>query len=386
MGVLASDRFKGQQESVNSFNNSADSLKSGQACTAAPADVPVSVSPVQSSDPETRFLSAVLQALPAGVVVLDSQGRIQECNSAAIALLEGPALGEYWPEVVQRVFAPKAKDSFDDHLKNGRIVQVSTCPMTEFPGQVLLINDVTDKRRLEQMLSQQHRLSALGQMTASLAHQLRTPLAAATLNGSQLRSNKLEPMQRQEIVTSMLRSMRRLETLVEDMLLFSRSGHCGTDTFTICSMVEEIENTCRLSMTPSIRFSVHANQHDLEEIDRSATLVGNRELLISAIQNLIDNAEQALQGVGEIGLYVQSNQMGRVDISVRDNGPGIPQHIQTGIFEPFYTTRSNGTGLGLAVVRSIARAHGGEAWVESNGKGSRFTISLPVVSSGNTGR
>ena len=121
---------------------------------------------------------------------------------------------------------------------------------------------------------------------------------------------------------------------------------------------------------------------ELHLTESYAELTGNREALHGAIQNLINNALQACGDSANLMLSAhlcEQNNVKAVIISLRDDGPGIPKNLQEQIFEPFYTTRSRGTGLGLAVVKSVAHAHNGTMWVESeDGQGTKFSLFLPL--------
>jgi two-component system sensor histidine kinase FlrB len=326
-----------------------------------------------------EHLYRVIQALPAGVIVLDANGRVQEYNPAADRLLGQPLAGELWREVVKRCFAPQHDDGHEVSLVNGRRVSVSTCPLGEDPGQLLLLNDVTETRRLQERLGHQKRLVALGEMAASLAHQVRTPLAAAILGVSQLKNPNLDECRRSKSGDKILGSLRQLETLVNDMLMFSRAGYTGEQPFTLPDLLDGlIGNISQQVEGRGVDFKVDCEVGD-------CTLLGNQHLLQSAIQNLANNAIQALhkhdgQMPGQLILRVQSASINTIDISVMDNGPGIDAELRDKIFEPFFTTRSNGTGLGLAVVQAIVRAHRGEIWLEpSTTQGSVFVMRLPTV-------
>ncbi|BDZ73357.1 hypothetical protein GCM10025856_10760 [Methylophaga marina] len=119
--------------------------------------------------------SRLLAVLPAGVVVIDGSGFIQEANEAAISLLGEPLSGERWVNVIERAFDPKPSDGHDVSLKDGRLVHISTNPLGHEPGQIILLQDVTDTRALQSKVSHLQRLSTIGEVTARLAHQIRTP-------------------------------------------------------------------------------------------------------------------------------------------------------------------------------------------------------------------
>jgi len=321
-----------------------------------------------------RILSNVIKVLPAGVLVLDPTGCVQECNIAAENLLDKPLRGELWRDVVERCFAPQHDDGHEISLHDGRRVNISTCPLGEEPGQVLLLTDVTETRRLQDRLSQQKRLAALGEMAASLAHQIRTPLSAAILGVSQVRNSKLSDGERNLIVDKLLSNMRQLERLVNDMLMFSRNGYTGEEPFTIELLLDHLQAAINAHAHPLVGNCKIVNEA------KDVCVMGNPQILQSALLNLVNNALEVINESGHVTVHVYSLGMNTVDIKVKDNGCGVPDELNEKIFEPFFTTRSNGTGLGLAVVRAIARAHRGEVWLESMpGEGSAFIMRLPTV-------
>lgn len=321
-------------------------------------------------------LAHLFAALPAGIVVLDSRGRIQDCNPAAIELLGEPLRGCDWAEVIARAFAPRPDDGHEISLTDGRRVSVATRALDPESGQLVLLTDLTSTRDLQQRLARHERLATMGEMVASLAHQVRTPLATALLYISQLQRPALGDAERQRVATKILGRLSHLEHLVNDMLVFARGGVSIAATVALGPLLDEVAQAIEPQMQAAgCRFRAH---HDL-----GATEVpGNREALAGALTNLLVNAMQACGAGGEIEL-AGARRGELIDITVRDNGPGIAADVQARLFEPFYTTRSGGTGLGLAVVQAVAQAHGGSARVESvPGQGATFGIRLPVTASG----
>jgi two-component system sensor histidine kinase FlrB len=109
-------------------------------------------------------------------------------------------------------------------------------------------------------------------------------------------------------------------------------------------------------------------------------VLGNRSILLSALQNLMDNAIHAVEQHGSVNVSIKSSLMGSVDIVISDTGPGIAAEIQGKIFDPFFTTKTQGTGLGLAVVQAVTRAHQGEIWLDDDyTEGCRFVLRLPTL-------
>lgn len=319
-------------------------------------------------------LSALLTALPGGVIVLDSSGIIREYNRVAADLLGEPLEGLAWSDVIRRAFAPRSDDGHDVSLTDGRRVSISTCPLEGEPGQILLLTDVTEMRRLQDRLSQHQRLAAMGEMAASLAHQIRTPLSSALLYASNLKRPQLNDEQRERFATKIRSRLGHLEQVVNDMLLYARGGLSGVEKFNLTSLLEDLEHFLE-SQLKSSQTELIIDNH-LDDID----LRGNRQMLLSALINLAMNAIQAMGRGGSLCIDARYADATTLQLRVIDNGPGIDNEVQRKIFDPFYTTRQEGTGLGLAVVAAVVRAHEGEISLQSEpGEGSSFILRMPII-------
>ena len=329
---------------------------------------------LQESLTETR-LKTLLKALPAGVIVLDGEGKVQECNPAAIELLDEPLLGMSWRSVIQRAFDHTRISGQDSVTNKGRIVSISTCPLGEgVPGQIVLLQDVTEKRQMQARYDQQSRLASMGQMAAQLAHQIRTPISAALLYASHLKSPQLEEAKRLRFADKILTRIQSLEQLINDMLLFSRSGMENRESISVTQLLAELQQSLDISEEKQ---AVHINFHYLPEDE--FFISGNRHLLISGLNNLITNAVFATPSEGTVSIRIEQPVGGTLDFVIQDTGNGISEEHINKIFQPFFTTKEHGTGLGLAVVKAIANAHDGELWLESTGaEGSVFRMRLPV--------
>ncbi len=319
-------------------------------------------------------LESLLKGLPAGVVVLDSAGCVQQANSAAEALLGTTLVGAMWRDVIAHAFAPDPQAGCDLRLANGRLVTLSTCPLGEEPGQILLLTDVTEPRALQERVNRDQRLMSMGKMAASLAHQIRTPLSTALLYVSQLKNPALDEQKRLRLADKILDRIRHLEQLLNDMLLFAHGGLGGGEQLTATELLQALRDAVDIQLRADKIMLILDDKTDGE------TVRCNRELLLSALQNLVTNATQAMGKGGRIilGAHVQNEK--QLVISVTDNGPGIAPELQQKIFEPFVTTRNSGTGLGLSVARGVAHAHQGDLEMESVvGKGTVFSMRLPVI-------
>ncbi len=317
-------------------------------------------------------LESLLSVLPGGVVVLDGHGHIQDYNRAAIDLLGEPLKHKPWCDVIQRAFSPRYDDGHEVSLVDGRRVKISTCPLESEPGQILLLTEVTEMRSLQDRLNQHQRLAAMGEMAASLAHQVRTPLASALLHASSLKREKITHDERKTISEKIVSKLGQLDLLVNDMLLYSKNGTVTEEDFSISSLCDDIQ------LFASPQLSSTNTQFIINNKITDSYLFGNRKMLVSAINNLITNAIQAMGNNGKISIETMKKS-GKLLIAIKDSGPGMSHKVQHQIFKPFFTTKTDGTGLGLAVVTAIANAHGGIIRVDSQpGKGCVFTMELPI--------
>ncbi len=337
-----------------------------------------SVSQTPPSVPDqAQRLQAIFNALPSGVVVLDASGRVQECNPAAIELLGEPLTGEQWTDIIGRAFSPRSDDGHDISLADGRRVSIATCPLGDEPGQLLLLNDVTETRELQQRLSQYQRLSALGEMAAGLAHQVRTPLASGLLYASQLKRPNLDGESRAELAGKVVTQLRQLDALTNDMLLFSRSGYGGEEIVELDSLL------ANLASAVAPHCEERGTELQIANACEDARVQGNPRTLLSALLNLTNNAMQAMGQGGGLQLGLRQGTCDMLEITITDTGPGIPAEVREHLFKPFFTTRANGTGLGLSVVQAVAQANGGGVRVNSQlGEGSEFIVQLPRLDDG----
>ena len=317
-------------------------------------------------------LEKLLTLLPTGVVLLDAKGRVSECNPAAEELLGEPLKGELWLDVIRRSFSPRIDDGHEVSLRDGRRVGLVTRSLEAEPGQLIVLTDMTDTRALQERLSRHQRLSALGKMVASLAHQIRTPLSAAILYGEHLSNPELDANTQQRFAAKLNSRLNNLEQQVRDMLVFAKGNMPLTDFINTEQLVTSLEVgmeallNCANAQCPI--------QNSAPEI----RVCCNQEALVGAILNLVNNAIEAVDGTACINIELQQSA-GHLRISVEDNGPGMDAALQEKIREPFFTTKSQGTGLGMSVVQAVIRAHRGEFLISSVvGQGTKVTLILPV--------
>ena len=237
------------------------------------------------------------------------------------------------------------------------------------PGEVLLLPDSTESRHVSERRQRQERLGAIGEMTARFAHQVRTPLASAMLYTAQL--DRSSPKQ-QRVAQKITERLNDLGRMVNDMLGFAAGAKRPQEEIRVNELLTDAQLALEAQIPADVEFRVLATDADTQ-------IAANRDELRGALLNLVNNALQACTGAAEIVLTA-GREADTVVLSVSDNGPGIRDEILPKLFEPFFTTRPQGTGLGLPVVRAVARAHGGEVNVATSARGTCFTLRIPALS------
>lgn len=324
----------------------------------------------------SQRLAMLLAALPAGVAVVDGAGRITEMNAAAKRLLGDDLAGQEWGAVLARgLCQTTTPHEWEMTAEDGslRRLNLSVNPLDTLGGRIVLLHDVTEAYQMEQELQRHQRLSAMGEMAAGLAHQLRTPLATALLYTANLSKPGLTEKDRARFADKAVARLRHLEHLIQDMLSFVK-GRVGTrEVLPLSGLLAELAQI----MEPQMQERGVVLQ--VEDGCSACVLLADRKALTGALLNLLENALQACDAGGRVVLRAKQVEAGVLQLSVSDTGHGFDVMAEGRLFEPFFTTRTEGTGLGLAIVRNVAQAHGGKVEAHSTpGEGSEFVLRLPM--------
>ncbi len=311
-------------------------------------------------------LQALLGALPGAALMIDAEGRVRECNAGAEELLGQPLLGATWRDVAARALHARSDHDGTPCLADGRRLGVSRRATTD-GGCVLLLTDDSEAHARRSGMQRQRQLSDIDQQHARLAHQLRTPLATAVLYLSGIADGNLDGATARRMAGKALARLVDLQQLIDQTLALAR-GEAGTDTDVA---VTELLRAARASVAAS---RGAAARIDIDDASGGACVQGQASLLTSALVNLLDNA---LAFSSHVQVHATCDEDG-VLLAVQDDGPGIDAGASERIFEPFFTTRADGTGLGLAMARTVARAHGGELVLAPSEHGARFEMRLPL--------
>jgi len=314
-------------------------------------------------------LHAIMDGLPAGVLLLDARGRVIESNRAARDLLGEPEAQERFDELLAR--RRVGPDALIGHIEltGGRFVSLARRPAGE--GEIVLLTDVTEAHLMQSVLDRQQRLLTLGELAAGLAHQIRTPLASALLYATRMGMPGQDLSDLRRCGTKAAEALRNLDRLIGDMLAFAR-GNSQIEPLDVNALLEQVAQWIRPLLRPGMVLTIKTEATHL-------SVAGNAPSLVSALLNLATNALQAATGELKLELLARRAAGGGAEIRVCDDGPGIPQALRARVFEPFFTTRARGTGIGLGIVKSIIEAHRGSVRLdETPGRGACFIIELPA--------
>lgn len=341
-------------------------------------------------------LESLLDSLHDGVLMVDTQERVTMVNGRAAQILGLDPL-EAVDRSLSEIF-PTQKDFTDPllhSLQEGiplRWVEVvwmrsaetpvpiglSTAPVRDPSGKrlgaVASFQNLTHLKQMERELSQTRTLAALGQMAATVAHEIRNPLGGIGGFARLLQRDLATDDPRRPLSDRIIEGVGQLNKIVTNLLAYTKP--MGTQLIDV-----EIEPWL-IDLASWIR--TEASDHEVQAVSvevkvepRIRTGRFDPEKLRQVVLNLALNALQALPGQGTIQLSAR-RAPGLLILGVQDDGIGIPPETITEIFNPFFTTKENGTGLGLAIVRKIVELHGGNLFVESQpGTGTRFDIHLP---------
>lgn len=231
-----------------------------------------------------------------------------------------------------------------------------------------------EKEALREAAQRSERLAAMGEMSARLAHQLRTPLATALLYAAQLGNAALPAGERARFAEKTVERLRHLERLIDDMLQFVRGVSADCVAVSASELLQTVFDTLHPQALARGLLVEMADGSDGRAVQ------ADRLALTGALLSLAENALQACADGGRVVLGA-SAKGDELVFSVKDTGSGMTAAVQARLFEPFFTTRSGGSGLGLAIVRAVSEAHGGSVTVRSApGAGSEFLLRLPLAS------
>ena len=247
-------------------------------------------------------------------------------------------------------------------------------PEGKLIGFSSVLKDVTEQKLMDRHLSQMEKLSAIGELTAGLAHEIKNPLAGIKGAIEIICDSLPEDHPHRAILVEVLSEVRRIDRSVMNLLSFSKPGNPDFVRTDLVELFKEILSFLK-KLADSKKISLR-----LKHLGSIPFLIGDENELKQLFMNLILNSIEAIETNGVVTVKVKSLGDSKIQVEVADDGPGIPKDKLGKIFHPFFTTKKHGTGLGLATCKRIVLNHGGQIMVESEpDKGARFIIELPLI-------
>lgn len=350
----------------------------------------------------------ILASIATGIMTVNGHGRLEYINPTASELLGMPGhlwLGQPVLSELDRAapgFGALVGNSARDRVgvrraetgegPDGAVLGVSTTimdrPEPEPPSVTVIFQDITEGKRMEALRRRAERLEAVAELSASLAHEIKNPLASIRSATEQLAAEGMDPEDRGILRNLVVRESDRLSRLLTEFIDFARVKLRAPSPLRVGTLVRHAVELVRSHPDASER-TIVVRDHDGAE---DAVVWGDEDLLHRAFLNLVLNAAQWAGAGGTVEveaslmesdiLSTSLNTTRVVRVRVSDTGPGVPPEEVESVFDPFFTLRPGGTGLGLALVQRAAEAHGGAVFVDEprGGEwGATFTLYLPAL-------
>lgn len=334
----------------------------------------------------------IVNNIRAGVIVISRTGFIQFANSNASEILHAglphqaklsdiwPELGWPWESFVTDESAPDERRGIQVE-REGKAYQLEVVAARfrdmdqRIKGWLLVVDDRTELKQIEEAMRQQEKLAAVGQLAAGIAHEIRNPLASISGSVQMMIANPDDHSEENlKLMNIVNREIDRLNGLITEFLDYVRPEPKSFIPINLNPIVQEV--------LESLKFNSQIKQ-DVQvsiELNAKCDILGSRDKLRQAFLNLFLNAYQAMEKTIDAHLRVKTaDESKKVVLTIEDSGVGIKPENLTRIFEPFHTTKPRGTGLGLAVTHKILQAHDAKVLVESQvGEGTQFRIEFPA--------
>lgn len=352
----------------------------------------------------SRYLEAILGHMSQGILFIDLNGMVTTYNSAAQEILEIPEKellfnsfkermdDQYLGFSLQEALASKKcpKKNFISWKQKGEIkeleVEATFVSMNQhayslqgqglpasIQGLLILLRDVTKLRRLQRLANHHDRLKDLGELAAHLAHEIRNPLGGIRGFATLLQQELKERPDLQQMATFIVQGSDDLNQFVTQVLQYARPFQLHVESVDLMSLIKEIKQLMQAdsAWNDNVVFDIHGQ-------NSPQTVLLDPQLFKSALLNIFVNAVQAMPNGGQLIVTMEWEKSWLI-MHIDDTGIGIPSENLPKIFSPFFTTKEQGNGLGLAEVHKVIQEHQGSIEVKSEvGKGTQFTIKIPL--------
>jgi len=335
------------------------------------------------------YSNNIIQVVGDGIVVFDEPSGVKIYNAAAEEIFGFPReevlgekavdiLGRDFSEKISRQSAPIQEIScvLRGHTRHLLVSRTTFQDEHDTENTILVLRDLTEQKKLEEQIQRKERLSAMGELASGVAHEIRNPLNTIGMiiqhldrdfqpNGDGEEYHNLNQLVYKEV--------RRINETVQNFLRFARPESMSPEQFHLGKLLQEMEQ----------QYRPMAEQKDVEinlAVDEKYQVTWDRKQMQQVLMNLVQNALDAMDKSGSITLTASALANDRLELRIRDSGPGIPDEVLEKIFNLYFTTKPKGTGIGLAIVQRIIYEHGGTISVESAAnEGTTFIIRMPMT-------
>lgn len=357
---------------------------------------------LQEKEEVKNYLDFILQSLTNGVIVVDREGCITTFNKTAGQIsglnptqclgkpLKALFTNDRLLHLIERLAdSEESTMTQEQEMKTNEghslKVNVTASPAHdnkgELIGTVLVLQDVTQLKRLEEEANRNDRLRAMGEMAAGIAHEIRNPMGGIELFASLLKKDLAEDPEKGKLADHIVSGIRNLDRIISSLLLFAKSPEPSQRQCDLNTLLEGILAEPEMQTIPD-NIKIQKHYHPNPTLG-----TGDGELLQQVFVNFLRNAVQAMPEGGTLTLTTEESESTDSDsyhrrfvaVTIQDTGMGIPPAERNKIFNPFFTTKDHGTGLGLAIAHNIIKAHQGTIDVESEeGQGTTFIVKIPI--------
>lgn len=321
--------------------------------------------------------TAIVDHVSSGILYVDRHSKVLLMNRAASKILEASWVGKTLKDSeFSTMLNPEGRSESRIQTKSGS--KILGHHFTRLPdgGYVVVFQDVTEIRELEEKLQLQDKLATVGQLAAGIAHEIRNPLASLSGSIQLMKSELKQGDTTDKLMSIILRETDRLDHLLQNFLNYAKPSSLYLENVKLYDLCKEVVDIAKNA--PELK----DRTFDIEiKMNRRLEAECDPKQLRQILWNLINNSVQATLGSGRIQIEAEELEGDggpAVLFSVKDNGVGIPSASLNKIFDPFYTTKATGTGLGLALVYQMVKTHGGRVGVESEeGRGTKIWFEFP---------
>ena len=351
---------------------------------------------IDELDMTRDYLNDIVESMSSGLIAVNLRGRITTFNRAAEKItgysrreILGKKYSSVFPDetggfsILERTMKRPDQRVHDERAvmtKSGRSlpIGVSLSPVRDAEnrliGAIEIFNDLTEIKHLEEQVMRADRLAALGEMAASVAHEIRNPLGGIEGFASLLERDLSDDEVKREMAHNIVDGAKILNRIVSSLLDFTRPVSLAFEETHVEEIMEEAFSL--VAQKPGQKMDTLTV---VRRFHSDGRLRVDRQLMLQVFMNLILNAVQAMDEDGVLTLETR-RENGAFHICVGDSGCGIPEELRQKLFMPFVTTKEEGNGLGLSTVMKIVSGHNGTIEFESEcGEGTIFTITLPAI-------